>query len=146
MELQPAWGVGGGEAGCAALSRTAEAGVIIQERHSGTASNSTAASRASFALHVSLLRLHVLTRAFADANCSISLTAPDVCWVGGDVMVLAIDFRRQARVCARLAEECEDQHLAERLRLMAADLAAKADDIEELPTERLRRTMSLLAA
>ncbi len=61
-------------------------------------------------------------------------------------MVLAIDFRRQARVCARLAEECEDQHLAERLRLMAADLAAKADDIEELPTERLRRTMSLLAA
>ena len=61
-------------------------------------------------------------------------------------MVLAIDFRRQARVCARLAEECEDRHLAERLRLMAVNLAAKADDIEELPTERLRRTKPLLAA
>jgi hypothetical protein len=61
-------------------------------------------------------------------------------------MVLAIDFRRQARVCARLAEECEDRHLAERLRLMAFNLAAKADDIEELPTERLRRTKPLLAA
>jgi len=61
-------------------------------------------------------------------------------------MVLAIDFRRQARVCARLAEECEDQHLAERLRLMAVNLTAKADEIEELPTERLRRTKPLLAA
>jgi hypothetical protein len=36
------------------------------------------------------------------------------------------DLRRQARVCARLAEECDDERLAERLRLMAADLAAKA--------------------
>jgi hypothetical protein len=42
---------------------------------------------------------------------------------------------RQARVRARLAEDCEDQHLAERLRLMAANLAVKADEIEELPTE-----------
>lgn len=58
-------------------------------------------------------------------------------------MVLAIDFRRQARVCVRLAEECEDRHLAERLRLMAADLTGKADAIEELPTERLRRTTPL---
>jgi hypothetical protein len=56
------------------------------------------------------------------------------------------DLRRQARVCARLAEDCVDERLAERLRLMAADLAAKADDVEELPTERLRRTKPLLAA
>jgi hypothetical protein len=37
-------------------------------------------------------------------------------------MVLAMDFRRQARVCARLAEDCEDQRLAERFRKMAAVL------------------------
>jgi hypothetical protein len=42
-------------------------------------------------------------------------------------MIFAGDWRRQARVCARLAEDCEDQQLAERLRIMAADLAAKAD-------------------
>jgi hypothetical protein len=54
-------------------------------------------------------------------------------------MVLAIDFRRQALVCARLAEECEDQHLSERLTMMAANLAAKADDIEEAPDECLRQ-------
>jgi hypothetical protein len=61
-------------------------------------------------------------------------------------MTFAGDWRRQARVCARLAEDCEDQHLAERLRLMAANLAAKADELEELPTERERRLRSLLAA
>ena len=61
-------------------------------------------------------------------------------------MIFAGDRRRQARVCARLAEECEDQHLAERLRLMAASLAAKADDIEELPTERVRRLKPAWAA
>ena len=61
-------------------------------------------------------------------------------------MVFAIDFRRQARVCARLADHCEDQHLAERLRAMGANLAVKAEDIEELPAERLRRTKPLLAA
>ena len=55
-------------------------------------------------------------------------------------MIFATDFRRQARVCARLAEHCEDRHLADRLRAMASNLAAKADDIEELPSERLRRT------
>jgi hypothetical protein len=48
-------------------------------------------------------------------------------------MIFAGDWRRQARVCARLAEDCDDQHLAERLRLMAANLVAKADEIEELP-------------
>lgn len=53
-------------------------------------------------------------------------------------MVLAIDFRWQARVCARLAEECADRQLAERLRFMAANLAAKADEIEKLPGERSR--------
>jgi hypothetical protein len=45
-----------------------------------------------------------------------------------------------------LAEDCDDERLAERLRLMAADLAAKADEVEELPAERLRRTTPLLAA
>lgn len=49
-------------------------------------------------------------------------------------------------MCARLAEDCEDERIAERLKLMAADLAAKADDVEELPAERLRRMKPLLAA
>jgi hypothetical protein len=30
-------------------------------------------------------------------------------------MIFAADWRRQARVCKRLAEDCEDQNLAERL-------------------------------
>jgi len=51
-------------------------------------------------------------------------------------MLLAMDFRRQARVCARLAEDCDDRRLAERLRRMASDLLAKADEFEELPQER----------
>jgi hypothetical protein len=53
-------------------------------------------------------------------------------------MVLAMDFRRQAQVCARLAEDCEDRQLAERFRKMAADLLAKADDFEEQPGTRAR--------
>ena len=61
-------------------------------------------------------------------------------------MIFAGEWRRQARVCARLSEDCEDPHLAERLRLMAADLAAKADEVEELPAERTRRLKPLLAA
>jgi hypothetical protein len=52
-------------------------------------------------------------------------------------MLLAMDFRRQARVCARLAEECDDLRLAERLRRMASDLLAKADDFEEFPGDSL---------
>jgi hypothetical protein len=32
-------------------------------------------------------------------------------------MIFAGDWRRQARVCARLAEDFDDQHLAERLKL-----------------------------
>ena len=51
-------------------------------------------------------------------------------------MLLAIDLRRQARVCARLADECEDKHLAERFKAMARDLIAKADDLEELLNDR----------
>ena len=53
-------------------------------------------------------------------------------------MVPAMDFRRQAQVCARLSEDCDDWRLAERFRKMAADLLAKADDFEELPSERVR--------
>jgi hypothetical protein len=53
-------------------------------------------------------------------------------------MVLAINFRRQAQVCARLAEDCGDERLAERFRKMGTDLLAKADDFEELPAERAR--------
>lgn len=54
-------------------------------------------------------------------------------------MVLAMDFRRHAQVCSKLAEDCQDQHLAERFRKMATDLLAKADDFEELPSERVRQ-------
>jgi hypothetical protein len=54
-------------------------------------------------------------------------------------MVLALDFRRQARVCARLAEDCDDLRLADRLRRMARDLLAKADDFEELPGDQPKR-------
>ena len=61
-------------------------------------------------------------------------------------IVIFVELRRQARICNRLAQECEDQHLANRLRMMAADLAAKADNIEELPSERLRRIKPRLAA
>ena len=54
-------------------------------------------------------------------------------------MIFGADARRQARVCARLADECEDQHLADRLRDMAANLLANADEFEELASERLRK-------
>jgi hypothetical protein len=54
-------------------------------------------------------------------------------------MLLAMDFRRQARVCARLAEECDDRRLAERLRKMASDLLAKADDFEAFPRDDTAR-------
>jgi hypothetical protein len=57
-------------------------------------------------------------------------------------MVLAVDLRRQARVCARLAEDCEDEHLARRLKVMASDLAAKAEYLEDLPSERMRDASS----
>ena len=60
--------------------------------------------------------------------------------------MIFVELRRQARVCVRLAEDYEDRHLAERLRLMATDLVAKADEIEELPSERVRHAKPLLAA
>lgn len=63
-----------------------------------------------------------------------------------DSMVLVIGLRRQARVCARLAEDCEDQHLAERLKAMAASLAEKAEDIEELSPDPRKRLKTPLAA
>ena len=66
--------------------------------------------------------------------------------LGERIMIFAGDWRRQARVCARLAEEWEDQHLAERLKLMADDLDAKADEVEDAPTERLRHVKPPLAA
>ncbi len=53
-------------------------------------------------------------------------------------MVLAVALRRQAHICGQLADDCEDPHLADRLRQMASDLRAKADEVEELPSERLR--------
>jgi hypothetical protein len=53
-------------------------------------------------------------------------------------MLLAAVFRGQAGVCAHLAEDCDDRWLAERLRVMASDLMAKADDFEELPVERVK--------
>ncbi len=54
-------------------------------------------------------------------------------------MIFGADARRHAAVCFRLAEECQDQHLAERLRDMASSLLAKADEFEELPSERRRK-------
>jgi len=48
------------------------------------------------------------------------------------MMLLAVDCRRQARVCARLAEDCDDRQLADRLRAMASDLLAMADDFENI--------------
>ena len=53
-------------------------------------------------------------------------------------MVFAADLRRQAGVCVRLAEDCDDRHLAERLRMMASDLLAKADDLDDRPGEGMR--------
>jgi hypothetical protein len=50
-------------------------------------------------------------------------------------MIFGANFRRQAHVCLRLAEACDDQHLAERLKAMAADLFSKADETEERPNE-----------
>jgi hypothetical protein len=61
-------------------------------------------------------------------------------------MILGQDLRRQARVCARLAEDCDDRNLAERLKIMAADLLAKADDFEELPSERERSALRFAAS
>lgn len=53
-------------------------------------------------------------------------------------MMFGLDFRRHARVCARLAEECDDHYLADRLKAMASDLLAIADDLEETPGKQFR--------
>ena len=53
-------------------------------------------------------------------------------------MVFGVDLRRQAGVCVRLAEDCDDRYLAERLRMMASDLLAKADDLDDRPGEEMR--------
>jgi hypothetical protein len=47
-------------------------------------------------------------------------------------VVFEANLRRQARVCAQLAEDCDDSYLAQRFKLMAADLAAKADELDGL--------------
>jgi hypothetical protein len=60
-------------------------------------------------------------------------------------MIFGADARRQAAVCARLAEECEDEHLAERFREMASNLLAKADEFEDLPSERIRKGQRIAA-
>ena len=57
-------------------------------------------------------------------------------------MLLPQDFLRQAHVCARLADDCDDPRLAERLRAMASDLLAKADDFEESPSEPAKRALA----
>jgi hypothetical protein len=49
-------------------------------------------------------------------------------------MLLAQDFQRQAHVCARLADDCDDPRLAERLRAMAFDLLAKAEELKDRQT------------
>jgi hypothetical protein len=61
-------------------------------------------------------------------------------------MIFGADARRHAAACSRLAEECEDKHLAERLRDMASNLLAKADELEELPSERRRKGRWRIAA
>jgi hypothetical protein len=61
-------------------------------------------------------------------------------------MLLAMDFRRQPRVCVRLAEDCEDPQLASRLKSMAADLLAKAEDFEDLRAVRFEDSKKLDAA
>jgi hypothetical protein len=59
----------------------------------------------------------------------------------GNAMFLGQNLRRQACACAGLADDCDDRNLAERLKIMAADLLAKADDFEELPSERERHAL-----
>ena len=48
------------------------------------------------------------------------------------VIILSSEFlRRQAENCLRIARTCFDLASAERLRLMAAELTAKAAEMEE---------------
>jgi hypothetical protein len=52
-------------------------------------------------------------------------------------MPLGPSLRRQASVCARLADECDDEYFAQRLKQMASDSKAQADEAEGPPSERL---------
>ena len=49
-------------------------------------------------------------------------------------------LRRQAEDCLRIARSCFDLASAERLRLMAAELAAKATEMEQNRQDRAPRT------
>lgn len=53
-------------------------------------------------------------------------------------MPFGADLRHQSRVCLRLAGDCQDQRLADRLKTMVSVLLAKARDIKALPSERAR--------
>ena len=59
-------------------------------------------------------------------------------------MILATDFRRQALVFARLAEDCDDRRLAERFKKMATDLlvrtTSKKCQANELGTKNKTRS------
>lgn len=56
-------------------------------------------------------------------------------------------LRRQADTCIRIARQCFDLTASERLRIMASELRAKADEIEEdedqtIPGEMIKRNGS----
>ena len=54
--------------------------------------------------------------------------------------MFGMNWRREARVCLRLAETCDNQPLAERLKAMAEDLVSKAEYAEDMaPTGVVRR-------
>jgi len=55
-------------------------------------------------------------------------------------MITAEFLRRQAENCLRIARSCFDLGSAERLRLMAVELQAKAEEIERRVDLRSRMT------
>jgi hypothetical protein len=57
-------------------------------------------------------------------------------------MFLGRTLREQAQVYTRMAQECDDKHLAERLYAMARNLRTMADDTEAITdhTDQLRAT------
>ena len=61
-------------------------------------------------------------------------------------MILPINFRRQARVRAIGRKNVRISTSSERLRAVAVNAATKADEIEELSSERLRQLNRRLAA
>jgi hypothetical protein len=50
-------------------------------------------------------------------------------------MIIDANFRRQARVCLALAEAYDNGDLSERLKAMAANLLAEAEETEDGPYE-----------